>query len=113
MYECMERRNVEWLLKHLFFVVIRDVLNAMDWMLAEPRIKLGNRPLILVGHSMGGSLCVNVGLKLQERGDVNLAGLIVLDVVEGSAMLALGSMQFVLRNRPQMFSSMSEGIQWW
>lgn len=79
----------------------------------EGPIKLGKRRLILVGHSMGGALGVNVALKLQDNNSINLAGLIVLDVVEGSAMQALNSMQFFLRSRPQEFKSMSEAIQWW
>jgi hypothetical protein len=38
--------------------------------------------------------------------------LCVIDVVEGSAMDALHSMQTYLATRPRMFTSLEQGIQW-
>jgi protein phosphatase methylesterase 1 len=88
-------------------------MDAIKWMQESEIIRLSNRPLVLVGHSMGGALGVNVSLMLQDLDTIKLVGLVVLDVVEGSAMLALSSMQFFLRSRPQEFHSLPEAIQWW
>ncbi|OXA44109.1 protein phosphatase methylesterase 1 [Folsomia candida] len=89
-----------------------DILDVINWLKGNEVFQLANRPLIIVGHSMGGALGVNVSLSLQELNEVKLAGLVVLDVVEGSALLALNSMQFVLRNRPREFESIPDAIQW-
>ena len=49
--------------------------------------------VVLVGHSMGGALAA----RLAETGVDGLAGLVVVDVVEGTALDALAGMQAVLR----------------
>ena len=49
--------------------------------------------VVLVGHSMGGALAA----RLAEAGVDGLAGLVVVDVVEGTALDALAGMQAVLR----------------
>lgn len=43
----------------------------------------------------------------------NLYGLGVIDVVEGTAMDALASMQSFLRSRPSSFGTISQAIEWW
>ncbi|XP_043281300.1 protein phosphatase methylesterase 1 [Venturia canescens] len=63
--------------------------------------------IILVGHSMGGAVAVRTAPLLQ-----NLAGLTVIDVVEGTAMDALASMQSFLRSRPSTFSTIPQAIEW-
>ena len=65
-------------------------------------------PLILVGHSMGGAVAVRVAPLIE-----NLVGLTVIDVVEGTAMDALASMQSFLRSRPTAFSTLPQAIEWW
>ncbi|XP_064481916.1 protein phosphatase methylesterase 1-like isoform X2 [Ornithodoros turicata] len=66
-------------------------------------------PVILIGHSMGGAVAVHTAAK----GSIyNLLGLIVLDVVEGTAIDALQSMQTFLKGRPQTFSSLEYAIEW-
>ncbi|KAG7201662.1 hypothetical protein KM043_004392 [Ampulex compressa] len=64
-------------------------------------------PIILVGHSMGGAVAVRAAPLI-----TNLCGLGVIDVVEGTAMEALASMQSFLRSRPSSFSSISQAIEW-
>jgi len=65
--------------------------------------------IILVGHSMGGALGVHVASKNLLP---SLIGLAVIDVVEGTAMEALNSMQGFLRSRPDRFKSLEQGIEW-
>lgn len=66
-------------------------------------------PIVLVGHSMGGAIAVHVAAIDQLP---TLAGLIVIDVVEGTAMEALASMQSFLRSRPKQFHSLEQAIEW-
>lgn len=58
---------------------------------------------------MGGSVVVDVANK---RTIPNLLGVVVLDVVEGSAMEALSSMISFLNDRPKEFPSVEHAIRW-
>ncbi|XP_013378840.1 protein phosphatase methylesterase 1-like [Lingula anatina] len=66
-------------------------------------------PIILMGHSMGGAIAVHTA----HRNLVpSLIGLVVIDVVEGTALEALSSMQSFLRSRPKSFKSLEVAIEW-
>ncbi|RDX91609.1 Protein phosphatase methylesterase 1, partial [Mucuna pruriens] len=65
--------------------------------------------IILVGHSMGGSIAVHVAAR---KSLSTLAGLVVVDVVEGTAMASLIHMQKILSSRMQHFSSIEKAIEW-
>ncbi|KAK6342740.1 carboxyl methyl esterase activity protein [Orbilia javanica] len=67
-------------------------------------------PIVLVGHSLGGAVITDLA-KRGLLGDKLLA-YAVLDVVEGSAMDALQSMQSYLLSRPTGFTSLNQGIEW-
>ncbi|KAH0828157.1 Alpha/Beta hydrolase protein [Lanmaoa asiatica] len=67
--------------------------------------------LMLVGHSMGGSVVVRACPKLQDLGYV-VSGVAVLDVVEGTAIDALPHMHALLDTRPEGFHSEEEAIEW-
>ena len=58
---------------------------------------------------MGGALAVHTSLTEQVDG---LIGLVVVDVVEGTAMDALSSMQGFLRGRPKTFPTLEYAIEW-
>ena len=58
---------------------------------------------------MGGALAVHAALEGQIS---NLIGLVVVDVVEGTALDALSSMQSFLRGRPKCFPSIENAIEW-
>lgn len=65
--------------------------------------------IMIVGHSMGGAICVHIShLRLIPT----LLGCVVIDVVEGTAMEALASMQSFLRSRPTHFKSIQHAIEW-
>lgn len=66
--------------------------------------------LVLVGHSLGGAVVAEVA-KSYALGNTVL-GYAVLDVVEGSAIDALQSMQTYLSTRPSVFTSLSQAIEW-
>lgn len=66
-------------------------------------------PIMMVGHSMGGAICVHIAhMELVPA----LIGCVVIDVVEGTAMEALASMQSFLRSRPTHFKSIQNAIEW-
>ncbi|KAH9322331.1 hypothetical protein KI387_016970, partial [Taxus chinensis] len=75
------------------------------------RMIFGHDPpaIVLVGHSMGGSIAVHLATK---KVLLSLAGLVVVDVVEGSAMASLVHMQKILSNRPRHFPSVEKAIEW-
>lgn len=59
---------------------------------------------------MGGAIAVHTAA----QGLIpSLSGLVVIDVVEGTALEALSSMQSFLRGRPKVFSSLEHAIEWW
>lgn len=65
--------------------------------------------ILLIGHSMGGAIAVHIShLELIP----SLIGVTVIDVVEGTAMEALASMQSFLRSRPTWFKSIQQAIEW-
>lgn len=63
--------------------------------------------VILIGHSMGGAVAVRAAPLIP-----NLSGLGVIDIVEGTAMDALASMQSFLRSRPSSFTSIPQAVEW-
>lgn len=66
-------------------------------------------PIMIVGHSMGGAIAIHISnLRLIPT----LLGCVVIDVVEGTAMEALASMQSFLRSRPSHFKSIHHAIEW-
>ena len=66
--------------------------------------------LLFVGHSLGGAVVTDVAVS--GRLGNSVLGYAVLDVVEGSAIDALQSMQSYLSTRPKSFASISSGIEW-
>lgn len=67
--------------------------------------------LVLIGHSMGGAIAIKCAYKCA---DVlpSLAGLVVIDVVEGTAKEALPLMMSVIKTRPTKFPSLANAIEW-
>ncbi|CAG9464918.1 unnamed protein product [Pedinophyceae sp. YPF-701] len=64
---------------------------------------------IVAGHSMGGAVAVKACLTGRIA---TLAGLLVVDVVEGTAVASLPHMRSVLAKRPQRFESLSAAAEW-
>ncbi|KAJ5893261.1 hypothetical protein N7495_004952 [Penicillium taxi] len=87
--------SLETLSRDLVYV-IRQTQSRMGWEVLPD--------IILVGHSLGGAVITHVA-KGGELGSKLLA-YAVLDVVEGSAMDALQSMEKYLSTRPMRFSSL-------
>lgn len=67
--------------------------------------------LFLAGHSLGGAVIVNL---MSRDGEpvAQVAGLIVIDIVEEAALRALATMPAVLAGRPASFASLLDAIRW-
>lgn len=65
--------------------------------------------MVLIGHSMGGAVVSHIA---KEGSLKSLIGVTVIDVVEGSAIDALTSMQKYLSTRPSSFTSVEAAIDW-
>ncbi|PRW60955.1 phosphatase methylesterase 1 [Chlorella sorokiniana] len=66
-------------------------------------------PTVLVGHSMGGAIAVHAAAL---GGISSLAGVVVIDVVEGTAIASLPYMNTVLQKRPKRFASLQDAVDW-
>ncbi|RMZ75218.1 hypothetical protein DV737_g5388, partial [Chaetothyriales sp. CBS 132003] len=82
------------------------VLNATAHKLSWPTLP----PIVLLGHSLGGAV-VTEAAHTHLLGP-SLLGYGVLDVVEGSAIDALQSMESYLSTRPVSFPSIPSAIEW-
>ncbi|CAG4993007.1 unnamed protein product [Colias eurytheme] len=86
--------------------LIKDVEQILHKLYGEDELP----PLVLLGHSMGGAIAVRAAhLPALEP---YIQGVAVIDVVEGTAMDALASMQSFLRGRPTHFKSIEHAIEW-
>ncbi|KAJ3380792.1 hypothetical protein HDU92_005767 [Lobulomyces angularis] len=65
--------------------------------------------IVLVGHSLGGAVVVDVAKKKKLKGVIGVA---VLDVVEGTAVESLVHMDSFLSSRPSEFVSVERAIHW-
>lgn len=82
-----------------------------DDVLAVLKTMYGDSPpaIILVGHSMGGSVAVHVAARKIIR---SVAALVVVDVVEGTAIASLTHMQKILSSRMQFFPTIEKAVEW-
>ncbi|KAI0706426.1 protein phosphatase methylesterase [Earliella scabrosa] len=67
--------------------------------------------LLLVGHSLGGSVCVRACPILQQY-HYQITGVAVIDVVEEYTLEALPLMHSLLNARPEGFDSPEDAIEW-
>ena len=74
--------------------------------------------IIVIGHSMGGSVATKTSEEIFKNQDKykdlydKIQGLMVIDVVEGTAMEALPFMENFVNNRPEHFPSIEKGIEY-
>ncbi|TFK73223.1 protein phosphatase methylesterase [Pluteus cervinus] len=89
-------------------VLVEDLLEIVKVIFPKPA---ESPSLLLIGHSMGGSVVVRCCPLLLEQ-KYRVAGVTVIDVVEGSAIEALPHMHSLLNARPDGFDSLEEAVEW-
>lgn len=89
-------------------MIIQFVYSDVGEILAA-KFPEGVPPTVLMGHSMGGAIAVHA---TNNNCIPSVVALIVIDVVEGTAVDALASMQSFLRSRPTSFKSVKDAITW-
>jgi len=83
--------------------LVNDTKNVLNELFTD-----GLPQIAIIGHSMGGAIGVRTALEIVE----NVSSIVVLDVVEGTAIEALPRMKSILRLRPKIFDSVNEAISW-
>merc|ERR1712003_277801 len=58
-------------------------------------------PMVFVGHSLGGALAVHTAQ--MKDGIPSMVGLVVIDLVEGTALSSLVHMRSIINRRPKSF----------
>ena len=89
-----------------FIQVCEGVWNKMGYVDDERRPSV-----ILIGHSVGGSIVANSSQEIGRRLK-RLVGVVVLDVVEGPTVESLNTMSQILSRMPINFDSVEEAIAW-
>lgn len=85
----------------------RDFTDTVRTILSQ-KFEAEHQPdLVLVGHSMGGAVVAH-SAKVLKR----VIGLVLIDVVEGSAIDALRTMQTFLNTRPKSFPTIDAAVSW-
>ena len=75
--------------------------------------KYPEKNVVIVGHSLGGSIACRIVDTLTNVEKIErIAGCIVIDVVEGTAIEALPFMNQLIADRPKHFDSLHAGIKW-
>ncbi|CAK9784011.1 hypothetical protein CC85DRAFT_268296 [Cutaneotrichosporon oleaginosum] len=88
--------------------LVDDFIAVIEQMWSDPKTAPA---LVLLGHSMGAAPIVHAAPMLQDKG-YTVAGVGVLDVVEGTALESLPLMKSILGKRPTSFESVPEAIGW-
>ncbi|OCF40785.1 protein phosphatase methylesterase 1 [Kwoniella heveanensis CBS 569] len=88
--------------------LLSDFLGLVEHMFPDPKAAPS---LVLLGHSMGAAPILSAAPILQSKG-YTVPGVVVLDVVEGTAVEALPLMKGIIAQRPSSFRSVVDAIHW-
>ncbi|GMM54058.1 carboxylesterase-mitochondrial 37S ribosomal protein YmS2 [Maudiozyma humilis] len=75
-------------------------------------IPIAKRSIILVGHSLGGSICTFTVSHLSSELKRQLIGVAMLDIVEEAAVDALKKVDHFLASTPNVFPTYKEAVEW-
>lgn len=91
-----QQKKIDWSIEALKIYLMR-VINHI-------RYSRPNSNIVLVGHSLGGSIAVKTLHMINKESELKelnerIVGILVIDVVEGSALEALPHMHLIVKNR--------------
>ncbi|KAJ2318433.1 Protein phosphatase methylesterase 1 [Coemansia sp. RSA 2704] len=84
--------------------LVDDLVGLFDALFPDNR-----RDVVAVGHSMGGAVAAHA---VASRRIKNVLGLVLIDIVEGSAMDSLSAIPMFINARPQSFDSVENAVHW-
>jgi len=67
-------------------------------------------PVVFVGHSLGGSVATHAAQHSSMK--TRAKGLVMVDLVEGTALASIPFLRTFLSERPKVFSCLDEAFQW-
>lgn len=89
--------------------LVQDVVEVVNKVLPAEEQDGDKLQTIIVGHSLGGAVAVRVAAMEQIP---SLVGVVVVDVVEGTALASLEHMHRILASRPKFFATEEEAVHW-
>lgn len=91
-------------------ILVDDTIKVLEYLME----KNPEDTFVFLGHSMGGSIAARASAKAKENeAHANrVVGLLVIDVVEGTAIEALPFMESIVAKRPKKFKSVEDVIEW-
>lgn len=105
-----EERDEDFSLDTLSTDSVRIITDVVNGDLAAVESEEEQTPkIIVIGHSMGGAIAAKTASLLEKK---LLKGLVLIDIVEGTAIAALPSMHKIIASRPTYFTSVSDAIHW-
>jgi protein phosphatase methylesterase 1 len=88
---------------------IEALVSDVEFIISAMRGRVGGRRIIMVGHSLGGSIAAKL---VSASSDPKIAGLVVLDVAEATVINSLSKMDSILASWPDSFDSEEAYAQW-
>ncbi|KAL9645147.1 hypothetical protein ABK040_002350 [Willaertia magna] len=89
--------------------LVEDVIEVLKVLFKEKK-----KHFVFIGHSLGASIAVRCSSIVEEMKDVNMSskGVIVVDMVEGSAVESIPNMTKFIEQRPKRYKSVDSAIKW-
>ena len=90
--------------------LVKDIISILSVKFSVDNGYVTPPPFVLVGHSLGGALAVHCAH--EKASLVSIVGIVVIDVVEGTALNSLIHMKSIISRRPKTFDSLTSAIRY-